>query len=88
MAKNEVHGGDLEIYSAPLGDFWGGKRGPKRPEDQLAEGHMVQRGCGEGAKRVQRGCREGAERVQRGCREGAKRVQRGSREGAKRVQRW
>ena len=65
MAKNEVHGGDLEIYSAPLGDSWGGQKRSKGPGDQLAEGCMVQRWCGEGAKRVQRGCKEGAERVQR-----------------------
>ena len=81
MAKNEVHGGDLEIYSAPLGDFWGGKKRSKGPGGPTCRGTH-------GPKRVRRGCKEGAQRVQRGCGEGAKRVQRGCKEGAERVQRW
>ena len=84
-----MHDGDLEIYSAPLGDFWGGKRGQKGPGDQLAEGRMVQRGCGEGAKGVQRGCQGGArgcKRVQKAVQKGAqKRHKRGTKRDAKRV---
>ena len=58
-----MHDGDLEIYSAPLGDFWGGKGGQKGPGNQLAEARVVRRGWEEGGERVGRGSGEGRERV-------------------------